>query len=162
MKTGNENRQHCCKRVENRQCAFLPPTNQTYLETNQIVASLVPWKLTFITEITRDRVKSYSGVTSLIAKQVCLWPVKRATCTNFVPTIRTTLYFLQQLFATCSKLICCKTVWFVCAKTRNIAFQHVCSNATKQRNMNFFDSCFTVPLVSSMLSCLLFCIYKLK
>ena len=43
------------------------------------------------------------------AKQVCPGPVKRVTCTDFVEKSRTTLYYLQQLFATCN--ICCKTVF---------------------------------------------------
>ena len=33
----------------------------------------------------------------LAAKQVCLWPVKRATCADFVGRNRTFLYILQQL-----------------------------------------------------------------
>ena len=32
-----------------------------------------------------------------------------ATCTDFLSKSRTTLYFLQQLFATYNKLICCRT-----------------------------------------------------
>ena len=36
-------------------------------------------------------------------------PLNRATCTDVVTKSRTTLYFLQQMFATIKNLICCKT-----------------------------------------------------
>ena len=36
-------------------------------------------------------------------------PVKRATYKDFLAESRTTLHFLQQRFAACNKLICCKT-----------------------------------------------------
>ena len=39
----------------------------------------------------------YTGVTPLVAKQVCLGPVKRATYTDFVAKSRTNFYFLQQI-----------------------------------------------------------------
>ena len=35
--------------------------------------------------------------------------LNRATCTDVVTKSRTTLYFLQQMFATIENLICCKT-----------------------------------------------------
>ena len=42
-----------------------------------------------------------------------LGPVKRATCTDFAAKNRTTLHFLQQLFAAC-------TTWFVARQVCNI------------------------------------------
>ena len=55
-------------------------------------------------------------------------PLNRATCTpDVVAKSRTTLYFLQQMFATIKNLICCKTGLKVGGKTSNIAFQLVCS-----------------------------------
>ena len=42
--------------------------------------------------------RPYTGVTSRAAEQVCLEPVKRATCIDFVAKSRTSLYFLQQIF----------------------------------------------------------------
>ena len=84
----------------------LPPTT---LATNKIAASWVN---------TNFRLGKISGVgtpyaegTSLAAKQVCFGPVKApwgTTCTNFVAKRGTILYFVQQLFTTCSNLICCK------------------------------------------------------
>ena len=53
------------------------------------------------------------------------------SCTDFVPKIRTTFYFLQQLFVTCNNLICCKTVWLVGGKTRNIAIHLVLQQCCK-------------------------------
>ena len=55
-------------------------------------------------------------------------PVKRATCTNFVAKSRTTPYFLQQIFAACKKMICCRTggMWVVNAQTS--LFNSCCSN----------------------------------
>ena len=74
----------------------------------------------------------YTGVTSLSANQVCLKPVKRATCTEFVAKSRTTRYFLQPLFASCSNPICFKTglVWVV--KRATSLFNWLCSNVAKQ------------------------------
>ena len=66
-------------------------------------------------------------------KQVCLGPVKRATCTDFVAKSRTTLYFLQQILATCSNLICCKADLNVASKTRNIAIQIVLKQCWKTK-----------------------------
>ena len=48
-------------------------------------------------------------------------PVKRATCTNFVAKSRTTPYFLQQIFAACKKMICCRTGGMWVVKRANIA-----------------------------------------
>ena len=59
-------------------------------------------------------------------------PLNRATCTDVVTKNRTTLYFLQQMFATVKNLICCKAGLKVGGKTSNIAFQLVCSNVAKQ------------------------------
>ena len=60
-------------------------------------------------------------------------PLNRATFTpDVVAKSRTTLYFLQQMFATIKNLICCKTGLKVGGKTSNIAFQLVCSNVAKQ------------------------------
>ena len=66
-------------------------------------------------------------------KQVCLGPVKRATCTDFVAKSRTTLYFLQKILATCSNLICCKADLNVASKTRNIAIQIVLKQCWKTK-----------------------------
>ena len=63
-------------------------------------------------------VTTYTGVTSLAAKQVCLGPVKRATCTEFVAKSRTTVFsaatfrYVQQPYFL--------QVWFVGGKIRNI------------------------------------------
>ena len=47
-------------------------------------------------------------------------------CKTSLPWVgKTTFYFLQQFFATCDNLICCKTGWNVCGKTRNIFFHLV-------------------------------------
>ena len=55
----------------------------------------------------------YTGVTSLVGNKVCLGPVKRTTCTDFVAKSTTTLYFLQQPFGNCNIVICCKTGLYV-------------------------------------------------
>ena len=66
-------------------------------------------------------------------KQVCLGPVKRAKCTDFVAKSRTTLYFLQQILATCSNLICCKAGLNEASKTSNIAIQIVFKQCWKTK-----------------------------
>ena len=70
---------------------------------------------------------------SLVAKQVCLKPVKRTTCADFVAKRRTTLYFLQQLLVTCNNLLCCNTGLNVGGKTRNIVIQLVLQESCKTR-----------------------------
>ena len=87
------------------------------------------------------------GVTSLAAKQVCLGLVKHATCTDFVAKKRTTLYFLQQIFATCNNLICCKTGLNV----GGISTHHfsTCFAPIFQNKMhNYFAARFTIPYCS--------------
>ena len=74
-------------------------------------------------------------------KKVCLGPVKRATCTDFVAKNRTTLYFPQQLFAACNNLICCKTGWNLGGKTHNNVFQLA---GMLQNKLQVFVSLFTV------------------
>ena len=59
-------------------------------------------------------------------------PLNRATFTDVVTKSRTTLSFLQQMFAAIKNLICCKAGLKVGGKTSNIAFQLVCSNVAKQ------------------------------
>ena len=86
----------------------LPPTT---LATNKIAASWVNtnFRLGKITGVGTP----YTEVTSLAAKQVCFGPVKAqqgTTCRNFGAKCGTILYFVQQLFTTCSNLICCKDI----------------------------------------------------
>ena len=55
--------------------------------------------------------------------QVERFNTNATTCTDYVAKNRTTLYFCNTLFATCSNLICCKTVGLnVGGKMRNVAF----------------------------------------
>ena len=74
-------------------------------------------------------VTPYTGVTSLAAKQVCLWPVKRATCTGFVAKSRT---------------------WFVARQVWKWAVKRepsFCSNVATmlQNKLHIFVARFTVP-----------------
>ena len=94
----------------------------------------------------------YTGVTSLAANQVCLGPVKRATCTDFVAKSRTNFYFRQQLFATCDNLICCKIVLNVGGKTQRRFSTHFA--AMLQNKLHIFDARFTVwYLIRYILAC---------
>ena len=79
------------------------------------------------------------GVTSLAAQPVCLGPVKRASCADFVLKSRTTLYrhFLQQIFEKRANLSCCKTGLNVVRKTRNVAIQLVLRQCCKTRSCTF-------------------------
>ena len=72
----------------------------------------------------------YTEFTSLAAKQVCLGLVKRATWTGFVANIKTSSSPLQQLFATCNRLICCMTSGKT--RERKSLFKSFCSNVEKQ------------------------------
>ena len=75
-------------------------TNRTCLGKDQVVASCVNTDF-LLDQITRE--SRHTRELLLTAQQVFLGPVKRASCTDFVPKSRTTLYrrFLQQIFATC-------------------------------------------------------------
>ena len=70
----------------------LSPTNQT------CVASCINADF-WLDKMSRSHT-IHGGATSLVAKQVCLGPLKRATCTDFVAKSRTSLYLLQQLSTT--------------------------------------------------------------
>ena len=117
-------------RVEKRCCVYSTTHVQTCLAANQGCNKLreywplIGWNYAGVTP--------YTGYTSLCAKQVCLGPVKRATCTDFVAKGGTTVYFQQQLFLTCNNLICCETDLNADFKTCNIAFQLFCCNVAKQ------------------------------
>ena len=94
----------------------------------------------------------YTGVTPLAAKQVCLGPVKRTTCTDSVPRSITTLHFLQQLFATCDNLIRCKIVLNVGGKTQHRFSTHF--EAMLQNKLHILGARFTVwYLIKCILAC---------
>ena len=82
----------------------------------------------------------YTGVTPLVAKQVCLGPVKRATYTDFVAKSRTNFYFLQQIVLNVSGKM-----------------QHRFSNpftAMLQNKLHIFGARFTVwYLIRCILAC---------
>ena len=84
----------------------------------------------------------YTGVTPLVAKQICLGPVKRVTYTDFVAKGRTNFYFLQQLFATCDNLICYKIVLNVGGKTQYRLSTYFA--AMLQNKLHIFCARFTV------------------
>ena len=64
---------------------------------------------------------------TLVAKQVCIGPVKRTTCTDFVTKSRTNLYFLQQLSTTFQDRF---DAWVV--KRATSLLNSFCSNIAKQ------------------------------
>ena len=72
------------------------------------------------------------GLRHLLQKQVWQGPEKSETCTDFVTKSRTTLNFLQQLFATFNNLISCKTGLNVGGKRATPLFNLFCSNDAKQ------------------------------
>ena len=100
-------------------------------------------RLLQVARILTSGVTPYTGVTQVAAKQVCLGRVKRATFTEFVAESRTTLYFLQQIFATCNNLICCKTGLNVGSKTSIHRFS-TCFVAMLQNKLHVFVARFTV------------------
>ena len=112
---------HNCKTSWKTILRVLPPSFKPVLY-EQIRLLLVAWI------VTSDWIKvrgnhARPGFTSLVAKQVCLGRVERATCKHFVAKSRTNLYFLQKFFATSNNLICCKTGLNLGVKmTSNIAF----------------------------------------
>ena len=69
-------------------------------------------------------VTPYTRVTSFSAKQVyfglSLQKGQHACVQILLQKIELALYFLQQFFATCNNLNCCKTGLNVASKTRNI------------------------------------------
>ena len=73
-----------------------------------------------------------------------LGPVKRATYTDFAAKGRTSLCFLQQLFATSTNLICCKTGLIRLRKNA----KHSCSTlfaAMLRNKLHVFAARFNVP-----------------
>ena len=113
------------KRVEKRCCAFYHPRIKPVLQ--QIRLLQVELTLTFDWIKFRGSHPIHRRVTSLVAKQVCLGPLKRATCTDFVTKSRTSLYFLQQLSITFHDGF---DAWVV--KRATPLLNSFCSNIAKQ------------------------------
>ena len=123
----------------------LPPTNQTCFATNQVVTSYM----------SLDRVNlrvSHSathGSYVTCCRTRLPWTGTTRNMYRFCrKKSRTTLYFLQQIFATCSNLICCKTGLNMVSKTRNIAANTPPTGfaAILQKTLHVFFAHFTVPL----------------
>ena len=123
--------QHCCEQVEKLYSAFSHPHSNLSCNKSGRCKLREYWLLigSNYAEVT-----PYTGVTSLAAQQVCLGPVKRASCTDFVPKSRTTLYrhFLQQIFATCLTWVVARQVWTWLAKRATSLFNSFCGNVAKQ------------------------------
>ena len=113
------------KRVEKWCRAFYHPRITPVLQ--QIKLLQVELILTFDWIKFRGSQAIHGRVTSLVAKQVCLRPLKRATCTDFVTKSRTNLYFLQQLSTTFQDRF---DAWVV--KRATSLLNSFCSNIVKQ------------------------------
>ena len=78
-----------------------------------------------------------------------------ATCTDFLSKSRTTLYFLQQLFATYNKVICCRTglirKWWKTQHRYSTFFVSMLQN-----KLHFLVFRFIVPLLPNSHSCVQF------
>ena len=121
--------QHICKTSSIAMLRVLPLRNQTCLAANQVVASCVNTDF-WLDKLRGNHAIHGSYVTSY--KTSLPWePVKRATWTDFVAKSRTTLSFLQQIFATCNNLICWKTGLKETSKTSNIVIQLVLQQCCK-------------------------------
>ena len=96
--------QHCFAKLLH----VLPRKNQTCFATNLVAACFLNTGL-LMDKITRESHHKREFCHLLQTKFTLNEPVKRATCTDFVAKSRTTLYYLQQIFATCNNLICGKT-----------------------------------------------------
>ena len=145
-KTGNI----AAKRVEKRKCAFLPPINQTCLGTNQVVASCVKtdfnWNYAGSSQVIR-----WSDVT--YCKTSLLWAGKTSNMYRFCRNNLNYSLLSATTFRNLQQPDSCTL------KHATSLFNTLCRNAA-ENNMNFFEARFTVPLVSAMLSCLLFRLYK--
>ena len=113
-----------------RCCIFYYPI-QTYLATNKVVASYMNID-NWLVKIMWELCHTWDLVT--YCKTSLPWLVKCATCTDFVANRRTSLYFLQKLFATFNNLLnSCKTgrcdSWVV---KRTSLFNLFCRNVAKQ------------------------------
>ena len=108
--------QHCCQTSRKVMLHVSSLHVQTRLATNQVVASCLNTDF-WLDKITRESCRTRELPQGLAAKQVCLGSVKCTTCKDFV----------QQLFATCINLICCKTGWFLGGKMCTLLFNSFCS-----------------------------------
>ena len=88
---------------------------------------------------------------SLAAKQVCLGPVKLATCTDFIVKSGTTLYFLHQ-----PDLLLEKFKKF--GKRASSLFNSFCGNVAQQIALIccLFHPTFSLPAVRQILYALLY------
>ena len=85
---------------------ILPPTFKPV--SQQIRLLQVAWILTFDWIKFRGR-HAIHGSYVTCCKTSLPWAGKKRNMYRFCCKSRTTLYFLQQIFATCNNLICCKT-----------------------------------------------------
>ena len=115
----------------------LSPTNQT------CVASCVNADF-WLDKMSRSHT-IHGGAASLVAKQVCLGPLKRATCIDFVAKSRTSLYFLQQLSTTFQDRF---DSWVV--KRATSLLNSFCSKVSKQVTRFSCSFCFAVPLEADL------------
>ena len=123
-KTGNI----AAKRFEKRKCAFLPPTNQTFLETNQVVVSCVKTDFNW----------NYAGSSQVRTLEWRhLLQNKFALGRQNEQNVQILLQQLELLSTFCNNFSQPPTTWFVCAKTRNIAFQHVLPQCCRKQHEIF-------------------------
>ena len=115
--------------VEKRCCTFYHPYSN--LSSSKWRLLRVAWILTSDwIKLCGSHAIHRSYVTS--CKTSLPWAAKTRSMYRFCCKKWTTLYFLQQLFATCNNLICCKTGWMRVVKRAASLFNSFCSNIAKQ------------------------------
>ena len=143
---GNKNVQlvlHCCKTSWKAVLPILPSRNQTCLATYQFA-----WILTS-GWIKLRGTHVMQGVTSLAAKQVCLGPVKRPTCTHCCKTRSHYLLFCNNFSELAMTSFVTRQVWFLGGNTRN---NSLCNNVAKQvaRFCCLFHHIFTTEITTML------------
>ena len=117
-KMGNTNvqlaLQHCFKASLKAMLCVLSPTDQTCFATEQIRLFQVAREFWLLIRGSHA-IHGSCVICYKTPKQVCLGPVKRATCTDCVARSRTSLYFLQESFKTHNNLI-----WLVTSKSHDV------------------------------------------
>ena len=121
--------QHCCKTSEIAMLRVKPPTNQTWLATNQVVASCVN------TDFWLDNIKQESRSTRELRH--LLQNMYRFCCTKY------NYYLLTvTIFTSCNNLNCCKKGLNLTSKTRNIAFKLILQQCGKNKQIALISCLF--------------------
>ena len=101
----------------------LPPTFKPVLQQIKVAASCLNTDV-WLDKITRE---PCTGFTSLAAKQVCLGPVKRATCTDLLQKVELFSSFCKNFWQPATAWFVARRVWVFCSNFAKLFYRTLSS-----------------------------------